>query len=96
MEHQYFVYFITNYNNTTAYIGVTNNLIHRIYEHKKKIIAGFTAKYNLNKLVYYEIFDNIIYAIEREKQLKAGSRKKKIDLINSFNPSWDDLYEILQ
>lgn len=75
------------------YTGVTNDLIRRIYEHKEKIIAGFTKKYNVNKLVYYEIFTDINSAIAREKQIKAGSRQKKIDLVNSMNPQWCDLYD---
>ena len=84
---------MTNYNNTTIYTGVTNNLVRRVYEHKNKIVKGFTAKYNITKLVYYEIFDDITLAIEREKQLKGGSRKQKEELINSINPAWKDLYE---
>lgn len=82
---------MTNYNKTTLYIGVTNNLVRRVYEHKHKLVDGFTKRYNLIILVYYEVFDNIENAIIREKQLKAGSRQKKIDLINSLNPSWNDL-----
>ena len=84
---------MTNANNTTLYIGVTNNIIRRVYEHKNKLVKGFTAKYNLTKLVYYEMFDDITNAITREKQLKGGSRKKKEDLINQLNPTWEDLYE---
>lgn len=83
---------MTNYNKTTLYIGVTNNLVRRVYEHKHKLVDGFTKRYNLTILVYYEVFDNIENAIIQEKQLKAGSRQKKIDLINSLNPSWQDLY----
>ena len=82
---------MTNYNKTTLYIGVTNNLVRRVYEHKHKLVDGFTKRYNLTILVYYEVFDNIENAIIREKQLKAGSRQKKIDLINSLNPSWNYL-----
>ena len=93
MTKQSFVYMMTNYNNTTIYTGVTNNLVRRVYEHKNKIVKGFTAKYNITKLVYYEIFDDITLAIEREKQLKGGSRKQKEELINSINPAWKDLYE---
>lgn len=88
----YFVYIATNKINTVLYIGVTNNLIRRIFEHKQKMIAGFTSKYNINKLVYYEIFEDISLAITREKQLKAGSRKKKIELIKEMNPLFEDLY----
>lgn len=87
-----FTYIITNINNTTLYIGVTSNLIKRIYEHKHKLIDGFSKKYNLAKLVYYEKSDSIIAAIEREKYLKGKTREYKIKLINSFNPDWEDLY----
>ena len=102
MTEQYYIYLMTNKYNTVLYTGVTNDLIQRIYEHKEKSIAGFTKKYNVNKLVYYEIFvdvNNAITprglreAIAREKQIKAGSRQKKIDLINSMNPQWRDLYD---
>ena len=77
------------------YTGVTNNLHRRVYEHREKMVEGFTKKYNINKLVYYEVFDNIESAIIREKQIKSGSRMKKIDLINSLNKKWVDLYEEL-
>ncbi len=93
MSQQYYIYIITNQYNTVLYTGVTNDLIRRIYEYKEKIIAGFTKKYNANKLVYYEIFTDINSAIAREKQIKAGSRQKKIDLVNSMNPQWCDLYD---
>jgi len=83
---------MTNKNNTVIYTGVTNNLIRRTYEHKHKSTGTFTAKYNVNKLVYYEIFGDINEAIKREKQIKAGSRKKKMDLIVRENPGYDDLY----
>ena len=83
---------MSNNANTVIYIGVTNNLQKRIYEHKEKLIEGFTKKYNIIKLVYYEEFDNIVDAIEREKQIKGGSREKKIDLIKSINPEFKDLY----
>tara|TARA_R110002074_G_scaffold147047_2_gene297353 strand:+ start:1071 stop:1370 length:300 start_codon:yes stop_codon:yes gene_type:complete len=85
------VYFLTNKNNTTIYIGVTSNLLKRIYQHKTKIFKGFTSKYNCEKLVYFEEFDNINEAIAREKQLKSGNRKRKEDLINLDNPDWNDL-----
>ena len=94
MERGGYIYIITNKNNTTLYIGVTSNLYNRIYEHiTKKHKNSFSAKYNLDKLVYFETFSSIKEAIAREKQLKAGSRKKKIDLINSFNQEWIDLYD---
>lgn len=93
MDKISFVYILTNYGQTTLYIGVTNNLVRRIFVHKQKFNKGFSKQYNLSKLVYYEVFDDITLAIKREKQLKGGSRKKKNDLINEFNPNWDDLYE---
>lgn len=93
MTKEYYIYILTNFKNGTLYTGVTNNLIRRIYEHKNKVVEGFTNKNNLNKLVYYEIFDTAENAILREKQIKGGSRKKKLDLINNFNKNWDDLYE---
>jgi putative endonuclease len=76
---------MTNKNNTVLYTGVTNDLKRRAYEHKEKLIDGFTKKYNVNKLVYFETTNDINSAIQREKQIKAGSRQKKIDLINSLN-----------
>jgi putative endonuclease len=91
----YFIYLMTNKNNTVIYAGVTNNLKKRTYEHKHKLAKGFTHRYNLDKLVYYEIFDDPYNAIAREKQIKGGSRKKKIALIESFNPEWIDLYNSL-
>jgi putative endonuclease len=86
------VYILANKYNNVLYTGVTNNLVKRVYEHKSKIVEGFTKTYNVDKLVYYEISEEIIVAIEREKQIKGFKRQKKIDLINSFNPNWDDLY----
>ncbi len=86
---------MTNKNNTALYTGVTNNLIRRVYEHKEKMISGFTEKYNITKLVYYEVFEDAYNAISREKQIKGGSRQKKIALINSINKEWKDLYEEL-
>lgn len=93
-----FVYILTNKNKTTLYIGVTSNIIQRINQHRTKFYRNsFSSRYNLNNLVYYEAFQFIGDAIGREKQLKAGSRQKKIDLINSINPEWKDLYdEILE
>jgi putative endonuclease len=90
---KYFVYIMTNKNNTVLYTGVTNDLQRRVYEHKNKLLKGFTSKYNITRLVYFEEFGEIRDAIAREKQIKAGSRKKKEDLINSINPEWKDLYE---
>jgi len=92
MERGGYIYILTNKNNTTLYIGVTSNLFNRIFEHKSKIYeTSFTAKYNLDKLVYFETFSTIEEAIAREKQLKAGSRKKKETLINLKNPDWNDI-----
>ena len=92
---QYYIYIITNFENGTLYTGVTNNLVRRVYEHRNKLVDGFTKKYDLNKLVYYEISDTIEVAILREKQIKGGSRKKKLALINNFNKKWEDLYEAI-
>lgn len=89
----YYIYILTNKENCTLYTGITNDLVRRVYEHKNKLIDGFTKKYSLDKLVYYEQYSSPSYAILREKQIKAGSRKKKLDLINNFNNSWKDLYE---
>ena len=86
---------MTNQHNRVLYTGVTSDLKRRVYEHKEKLIDGFTKKYNITKLVYCEIFENVYEAIEREKQIKAGSRQKKIDLVNSINKSWQDLYNEL-
>ena len=90
---QYYIYILTNQYHTVFYVGVTNNLIRRVYEHKNKLVKGFTAKYNINKLVYYEVFSDVRDAIYREKQIKSWSRKKKIEMIEKFNPEWKDLYE---
>jgi putative endonuclease len=87
----YYVYIITNINDNVLYTGVTNNLPRRMYEHREKVMDGFSKKYNLFKLVHYEEFDNILDAIDREKQIKKYSRQKKIDLISSQNEKWDDL-----
>ena len=92
MSKTYYVYILTNKTNSVLYTGVTNDLIRRLYEHKSKTDKkSFTVKYNVTKLVYFETTNSIESAIFREKQIKAGSRQKKIDLINSFNPSWKEL-----
>ncbi len=88
-----YVYFMTNKSNRVLYTGVTNDLERRVLEHKQKLNNGFTAKYNCNKLVYFERFNTPIDAINREKQIKAGSRKRKNELVNSMNPEWKDLSE---
>jgi putative endonuclease len=87
----YYVYFMANKNNTALYTGMTNNLERRVKEHKGKLNSGFTNKYNCNKLVYFEELSTAISAINREKQIKAGSRKKKNELVNSMNSDWIDL-----
>jgi len=86
---------MTNNHNTTLYTGVTGNLKKRVYEHKHKLADGFTKKYNIIKLVYYEVHDDPTHAIQREKQIKGGSRRKKLDLIENFNPAWEDLYDTI-
>ena len=86
---------MTNKNNRVLYTGITNDLKKRVYEHREKFVNGFTKKYNVSKLVYYEIFEDPENAILREKKIKAGSRQKKIDLINSMNKEWSDLYREL-
>jgi len=95
MGRQYYVYIMTNKHNKVLYTGITNDLKRRVYEHKEKLVDGFTKKYNITRLVYYEVFEDPENAILREKQVKAGSRQKKIDLINSTNSKWFDLYEEL-
>ena len=86
------VYIITNKRNGTLYTGVTSNLVQRIYQHKNKLMRGFSQRYGCDKLVYYEVCDHMKLAILREKQIKAGSRKKKLKLIEAKNPEWNDLY----
>ena len=82
---------MSNKNNTVIYTGVTSDLKKRVYEHKAKLAIGFTKRYNIDKLIYYEIFDDVYYAISREKQIKGGSRQMKIGLINNLNKEWKDL-----
>jgi putative endonuclease len=88
----YYVYILTNKSNKVLYVGITNNLVRRVYEHKNKLVEGFTEKYNVNKLVYYDATADVKAAIAREKQIKGWLRQKKIDLITGFNPLWRDLY----
>jgi len=92
MKRNYYVYILTNKNNTVLYTGVTNDLKRRVYQHKEKMADGFTKKYNVNKLVYFEFGNDIKEAIFKEKQIKAGSRQDKINLVNSLNKEWRDLY----
>ncbi len=89
---RYYVYIMSN-RSKTLYTGVTNNIERRVYEHKHKLVDGFTQKYNITKLVYYEDTDEVLAAIEREKQIKGWLRSKKLALIESMNPSWKDLSE---
>ncbi|OGE08887.1 hypothetical protein A3A60_00855 [Candidatus Curtissbacteria bacterium RIFCSPLOWO2_01_FULL_42_26] len=90
---QYFVYILTNIRNTVLYIGITNDLVRRVYEHRNKLTKGFSQKYNLTKLVDYEILEDLKTAITREKTLKNLLRRKKYTLISASNPQWKDLYQ---
>ena len=95
MNKQFYIYLMTNQSNEVIYTGVTGNLKRRVYEHRNRLVDGFTKRYNITKLVYYEVFSTSRDAIIREKQIKAGSRKKKDDLVNLMNQKWDDLYDQL-
>ena len=90
-EKLYFVYLLANWNNNVLYVGMTNDLQRRVYEHKNKLVKGFTCKYNINKLVYYESTEDVTVAIEREKQIKSWRREKKTQLVMGHNPDWVDL-----
>lgn len=92
---QYYLYILFSKPNGTLYVGVTNNLVRRIYEHKHKLVPGFTAWYGIDKLGYYEIYENAEEAIKREKALKGSSRQRKIKLILTNNPYWNDLYDTI-
>jgi putative endonuclease len=95
VEKVYCVYILTNQRDTVLYTGVTSDLRARVQQHREKLLPGFTNRYNVSKLVYYEAGDDASGVIAREKQIKAGSRQKKIDLINRLNPEWRDLYDDL-
>jgi putative endonuclease len=95
MEHRYFVYIMTNRHHTVLYTGVTNDLVRRVSQHREKTTAGFTSRYNVDKLVFYEQTSDALAAIAREKQIKGGSRRKKITLIDVMNPQRRDLYDDL-
>jgi len=95
MNRQYYIYIMTNKTSRVLYTGVTNDLKRRVYEHKEKLVEGFTKKYNVGKLVFYEVCEDVEGAILMEKQIKGGSRQKKIDLVNSMNQEWRDLYDEL-
>ncbi|MBF8264456.1 MAG: Excinuclease ABC C subunit domain protein [Dehalococcoidia bacterium] len=92
-EREYYIYILANSTNVAVYTGVTNDLKRRVWEHKEKFVMGFAEKYDIDKLVYYEMFGDPEEAILREKQLKAGSRAKKNRLVESMNPQWRDLYD---
>ena len=92
MEKNYYVYIMTNKNNAVLYTGITNDLKRRVYEHREKLAEGFTKRYNITKLVHYEICRDVTSAILREKQIKGGSRAKKVELVNRMNSEWRDLY----
>jgi putative endonuclease len=89
------VYIMANFRNGTLYVGVTNNLLRRVWEHKNNLSEGFTKNYSIHTLVYYEFFESMLEAIEREKKLKSGTRNKKLKMIEKMNPEWGDLYESL-
>ena len=93
MERIYYIYILANKNNAVLYTGVTNDLVRRVYEHKNKLVEGFTKKYRINKLVYFEMFNKADDAIRREKQIKGWLRQKKLNLIDQMNPEWKDLSE---
>ena len=93
MERQAYVYILTNMRNGTLYIGVTSNLIQRVWQHKNKFVNGFTEKYSLDRLVWYEVHESMISAIQREKQMKFWKREWKLRTIEAMNPDWRDLYE---
>jgi putative endonuclease len=93
-ENRYYVYLLTNWNNRVLYVGVTNDLVRRLYEHKNKQVRGFTAKYNINKLVYFEETQDVMSALAREKEIKKWRREKKDALIVTRNPEWKDLSEL--
>jgi putative endonuclease len=90
-EHQYYVYLLTNWNNKVMYAGVTSDLKRRLFEHRNKSVKGFTEKYNIHKLVYYEATSDVMSAIAREKEIKKWRREKKNRLVETINPDWKDL-----
>jgi putative endonuclease len=93
-DNRYYVYLLTNWNNRVLYVGVTNDLVRRLYEHKGKLVRGFTEKYNVNKLVYFEETQDILSALAREKEIKKRRREKKDALVVRMNPEWKDLLEL--
>jgi len=93
MDKQFYVYIMTNWENSVLYTGITNDLRRRVHEHREGLVDGFTKRFRVKKLVYYEMGDDALGAIAREKQIKGGSRQKKLALIESMNPQWRDLWE---
>jgi len=93
MDHQYFVYILTNGAYGTLHVGVTNDLVRRVWEHRNNVVKGFTETHALHRLVWYEVHGDIYEAITREKRIKKWHRDWKVNLIQSFNPDWDDLYD---
>jgi putative endonuclease len=95
MDNHYFTYILTNRHHSVLYVGVTNDLVRRVHEHRTKIASTFTTRFNVDKLVYFEETSDVQAAIAREKQIKAGSREKKVSLVNAMNPDWRDLFDEL-
>lgn len=95
MNRQPAVYILASRRNGTLYVGVTSNLVKRVWEHKNNMVEGFTKRYGVHQLVWYEVHDNIQSAIQREKRLKEWKRKWKVELIKSMNPNWEDLFDII-
>jgi putative endonuclease len=95
MDKYYYVYILTNQHNSVLYVGVTSNLVRRVYQHKEKLIEGFTKRYNVTKLIFYEVTTDVNSAIAREKQIKSWSRRKKVELIKKMNYGWAELYNDL-
>jgi putative endonuclease len=95
MSKLFYIYIVTNQKNNVLYTGVTNDLRVRVLQHRNKTYKGFTSKYNVDKLVYFEVFEEMNNAIHREKQIKAGSRSKKMELITARNPQWNDLFDFV-
>jgi putative endonuclease len=93
MDHRYFVYILTNRHHSTLYVGVTNDLVRRVHEHRTKTASAFTTRYNIDKLIFFEETGDVRAAIAREKQIKTGSREKKIALVNAVKPDWSDLFD---
>lgn len=96
LSKQYYVYIMTTSRNTALYTGITNDLVRRVYEHKNDMVGGFTKRYRVHKLVYYEAGGDVLVVLAREKQIKSWVRQKKLALITSFNPDWRDLYDELK